>query len=691
MSKTLEAMIKYEAMSCVTADGERAKVHELEQIFQKIYSENKAGGDILELFARYQRMFGVTGLKRKYYDWRKHGALALADGRKMKRGRSENPFYKEFLNYCERNKNTCRGGYDDMMRDFRSGKEMTFGTWRTVWSKEFPYEPLPAFCPANWTPKGATYENLMDLYSKDPVRRISLAWNRQGMFAASRHLPPVLRSRVGLEPGMVYQADDVWHNIDVFAPGVKGIFQPLEFAMYDVASAFKVGSLMKPRTLNVDPKTGKETRDNLKEVQFRYLVAYVMCCIGFHKDGVTLIGERGTTRLNDTVLRKIASVPGWGRLFSFRTSGIMNSPAHKGLLIGNAGGNPRMKALCECSHNIIHNATAGLLGNRGRDAAHMHESQGAVVKYSKEMIEIAERLDPALVPFLQLPILDWKKYCEYFFVIENEVMDRHEHRLEGWADREVTEYRLSETSEDWRDARELLDMSPAQAQAVNAVLATNPAALMRRRKMSRREAWKAGVKDMVKWPIMEASAFMDPRDIRRATVGRDGTIAFEDAVYYPGERKIYLAQYRDRHGLAHRLGPGEEVYFWWIPMGELQNHIWICDAKGENMLGMAPALKTAAWADPHSIEVAVGQRQHQIAELMADTRARHAESAVARVAAENVNKALIEVAKTAALEGPKPTGEGYSLEEMNRADISQASSGALESEEAFSLAELNAV
>ena len=105
-----------------------------------------------------------------------------------------------------------------------------------------------------------------------------------------------------------------------------------------------------------------------------------------------------------------------------------------------------MKALCECSHNILHNATAGLLGSRGRDAAHMHESQNAVVKYSKEMIAIAERLDPALVPFLQLPILEWKKYCEYFFIIENEVMDRTNHSLEGWADREIVEYRLSETS-----------------------------------------------------------------------------------------------------------------------------------------------------------------------------------------------------------------------------------------------------
>ena len=31
-----------------------------------------------------------------------------------------------------------------------------------------------------------------------------------------------------------------------------------EVATYDVASAFKIGSLIKPRTLKVDPKTGKE-------------------------------------------------------------------------------------------------------------------------------------------------------------------------------------------------------------------------------------------------------------------------------------------------------------------------------------------------------------------------------------------------------------------------------------------------
>jgi len=654
MSKTLEAIAKYEVMSTIATDEERRRVAELEGVLRMIHGEHKAGGRILDLFAKYQQMYGMKGLKRKYYVWLDaedekpgNGAVALADGRKMKRGREENPMYRVFKDYFDNNKNNDKAAaYAAMMRDFRSGAVFHFGTWRNLWAKDHPYEAMPDFCPSGYVPAGCTLQNIYDLSNKDPTLRRAAAWSHQGMFAASKNLPPVLRSRVGLMPGQIYQFDDVWHNIDVYAPGVKGVFQPLEFAGYDVASAYKIASLMKPRFCKLDEKTGREVRDNLKEQQFRFLVAYIMCCVGFHKDGVTVIGERGTTRLNDVVLRKVAAVPGWGRLFRFQTSGVMNTPAHKGLLIGNAGGNPRMKALCECSHNILHNATAGLLGNRGRDAAHMHESQAAVVKYSKHMIELAEKIDPALVPFLQLPILEWKKYCEYFLVIENEVMDRHDHHLEGWADKELTEYRLSPTS-DWLPVSHMLDMSPEEVAATNAVIGRDPANLMRKRKMSRREAWAAGRKELVKWPIMEATAFLDPRDIRKAKVGRDGTIAFTDALYYPGERKVYLAQYRDRNGLAHNLRPGEEVAFWWVPMGELQSYIWLCDAQGENMLGMAPALKTAAWSDPHSIEVAMGQRQQQIAELMADTRARHAESHVARLAAENVNRALLESAKKA--------------------------------------------
>ena len=682
MQLATKAIQEYAALQCVDDYTERKRVMDLNRIFGLIRKENEGGGKILDLFAKYQRMYGMKGLKRKYYVWLDaeetrpgSGIVALADGRKMKRPERDNPFFRDFKTYCERNRNSggCHAAYWDMLRALRAGdKVFSFGTWRDIWRKQHPFDPMPPTCPAEWVPRGFTYSMMAAHYSREKGRDLALEWNRQGMFAASKFLPPVVRSRVGLPPGAVYQSDDVWHNFDVYAPGIKGTFQPLEFATYDVASAFKIGSLIKPRTLKIDPKTGKEVRDNLKEQQFRFEVAGIMCNTGFHKGGVTWVGEHGTSRLNDRVLARIAAVPGWGELFRWQVSGILNTPAHKGIPMGDGGGNPRMKALCECSHNILHNATAGMLGNRGRDAAHMLESRGAVVKYSERMIALASRLDPALVPFLQLPILEWKHYLAYFKLIEDEVMDRHEHHLEGWAEKEIVEYRLRETDGWLPLADELRCAGDEERDLLLARLNRNPQ-LMRKRKMSRREAWRAGLADLVKWPMFDACAFFDPGDRkhgikgdqRKATVGTDGTITFTDSIYFPGERKIYLAQYRDRNGTPHSLRAGDEVWFYWCPTLPLQ--IWITDEDGAANYGVAPALKTAAWVDPESIKVAVGQRQHQMAELMADTRARNAESAVARIAAGNVNQALLAAAKDAKEAGPAPDGEGYGLDELNGA------------------------
>ena len=121
----------------------------------------------------------------------------------------------------------------------------------------------------------------------------------------------------------------------------------------------------------------------------------------------------------------------------------------------------------------------------------------------------------------------------------------------------------------------------------------------------------------------------------------------------------------DRNGTPHNLRAGDDVWFYWCPTLPLQ--IWITDEDGAKNYGVAPALKTAAWVDPESIKVAVGQRQHQMAELMADTRARNAESAVARIAACDVNRALLAAAKDAKAAGPQPDGEGYGLDELNEA------------------------
>ena len=659
----MTAAAKYESYSVISDFAERERVARLAKRMAEIRDSAKKMDKYAEIAA--QEGTSAKTLQRLFKLWRDSGEndLVLADKRKLTKATPGSKFYHDFVTYCERDRNTDQGGYDAMMRDFRAGETFSFGTWRDIFREEFPASPMPLSCPINWTPRGMTYANLMRMRLHDPSREMSLAWNRQGQFAALSSTLPVVRSRVGLPVGALFQADDVWHNIDVFAPGQTGTFQPLEFAIYDVSSAFKVVSAMKPRLLVRDPRTGKEVRDNLKEIQFRFALQYLVCCKGFHKDGATFILERGTTAIRENVQRRIAAVPGFGKLIHFQVSGLLNQPAHQGLLMGNAGGNPRMKSLCECAHNILHNATASLPGNRGRDAAHLHESNAAIVKYTAAEIELAQRIDYTLIPHLMLPVLQYDKYCRYFYMIEDEVMDRTRHNLEGWAGREVMEYRLSVDSDVWHSCDKFSDMSPEQMTATLAVINADKTHLLRQRKMSRREAWASGLKNLVRWPLYDMPAFADPRDVREATVRGDGTISFTDVIYYPGQRKTYIAEIVDRNGIHRRLSPGSKVKFFWNPLGELANHIWITD-DCENILGMCPILKTAAWASPETIRAAMGQKIHQVTQMMDEVRARHAPETVQRLVAETFHTILLKSAEEAQRMPDLGSGEALSASEV---------------------------
>ena len=77
--------------------------------------------------------------------------------------KKENPWLKCYLHYTEKMMmDTSKCAYLAMMRAFRQGQVMlgAIGTWRDVWSRERPGEPVPETCPDDWTPRGASYANL---------------------------------------------------------------------------------------------------------------------------------------------------------------------------------------------------------------------------------------------------------------------------------------------------------------------------------------------------------------------------------------------------------------------------------------------------------------------------------------------------------------------------------------------------
>lgn len=601
-------------------------------------------------------------IRRRYYAYVKGGAAALVDRRRVKTMTVQNPWIECYMTYIENDKNTSINGYRRMMAEFRSGKPMpgAVGTWREMWMRERPGVPVPAECPLDWTPHGATYANLQATCKLNPNYYFNIMATRQGRKAASGFLLPVLTSRVGLAVLAKVEYDDVWHNIDIMMGGK--VVQPLEFAGYDVASGYKCSSIMKPRFARADG-----VRDNLKEQQFRFLFAYDHIVRGFHRGGIEDIVEHGTTAIRANVEKQIKAIPGMGDLIAIRRSGILSEQVHAGLFIGNGGGNFKMKALCEGAHNILHNRSAHLLGNRGRDAEHLHESEAALVKYEERLMAAAAKLPEAFALKLQAGLMTFEEYGAAFREIEASLMNDPEHKLEGWDGKTVAEWRLSATSNEWHAWAELEEMSPAEKTAIAAVVGRD-ARLRRVRPMSRFEAYREGLRggEIVKVDDWYLPSFMDwEKDAIDVTVRKNGLIGFKDALLYGRDEMLYRAAVKTRAGWVQSLAPETRVSALYNPM--IPEKIWLIDRGDGHTLGTCALYNRAPAYDRHAIEIAMGDQAADLAAKVLPVRGRHQAEAERRAERMAANLRVMKEAANAEARGPAPTGEGFTLEELNGA------------------------
>lgn len=661
----MNQLTTYEGLAAVSSMKARVEAVEWRDLMIEIEAAPAKMRVRLMMQKAAQGVAPYSTIRNKFYAYQKNGDGALIDRRRCRAMNGRNPWVECYMTYIENDRNTSMGGYREMMADFRKGAVMagSVGTWRDVWRKERPGVPVPEECPWDWTPHGATYANLQAVAKADPNYCFNIASSRRGRKAAQRFLLPVLTSRVGLPVLGKVEYDDVWHNTDIMVGGK--VCQPLEFAGYDVASGFKCSSIMKPRFERADG-----VRDNLKEQQFRFLFAYDHIVRGFHRGGIEDIVEHGTTAIRANVEKQIRAIPGMGDLITIRRSGILSEQVHAGLFIGNGGGNFRMKALCEGAHNILHNRTAGLLGSRGRDAEHLHESQAALVKYEERLMAAAAKLPEEFALKLQCGLMTFAEYQEAFRTIEDSLMRDPEHKLEGWDGKVMQEWRLSATSNEWRTAAELLEMGkedPEGARAVAAVIGRDPA-LRRVRPMSRFEAYQEGMRsgEIVKVDEWYLPHFMDvEKDAIEVTVRANGLIGFRNELLYGRDEMLYRAAAKNHAGWVQALPAGRKLLALFNPM--MPEKIWLVDGADGHTLGTCPLFNRAPAYDRHAIEVAMGDQAHDLAAKVLPVRGRHQAEAEARAArmAENLR-----VMKEAA-QGPKPTGEGYSFEELNGADVSR--------------------
>lgn len=650
----------YSGLSAVASMQARLDAVDWKDIMIEIASAPKAQRVrlMVQIAERTSRGFGTV--RNKFYAYEKSGEAALVDRRRVKTMTAENPWLPCYMTYIENDLNTSKGGYRAMMEDFYSGKPMIgmIGTWIDVWKREKPGVAIPAVCPRDWVPHGATYANLQAIAKSNPDYFFAIAANRRGRKTASRYLLPVLTTRVGLPVGAKYEFDDVWHNTDVMV-GAKAC-QMLEFAGYDVASAYKAMSVMKPRITRADG-----VRDNLKEQQFRFALAGLLCRTGFHRGGVELIVEHGTTAIRDRVERQIRSIDGVGDLIRFSRSGILSEQVHAGLFIGNGGGNFKMKALCEGAHNILHNRTASLVGSRGRDAEHMHESEAALVKYEERLMAAAAKLPPEFALKLQAGLMSAAEYEAAFYQIEARLMDDPEHRLEGWEAHVVAEYRYSEQSNEWHPWSEVEALMNGdedqrlEAFAVAKLVARNPA-LKRIRPMSRREVWQAGQKDLVRVDDWYMPSFIDwDKDLVELTVRPNGLMAVRNEMYFGRDEVLYRASVKTRAGWSQELTPGRKVSAVVNPV--TPETAWIVDPADGHTLGTCAVFNRAPAYDRHAIEVAMGDQAADLAAKVLPIRGRHQAEAEGRAARMAGNLRVIKEAE-AAKDAPTLMGAEKPLE-----------------------------
>ena len=629
----------YNALAAIADPAERLAASEVDAAFRAL---DASAGVVAALEACAARLgMPYRTVRNKYYAWRKSGPAALADGRKRGKAPARSKWEAEFLRRCEDDTNTSMNAWRGMMADFRAGKVLQgIGDWRACWMAERPFEAVPAECPPDFVPQGATYANLMRASKRNPDLLFSIAVNRQGRRAAHRFLLPVLKSRAGLPVGAVTQWDDVWHNTDVLVAGSAKAVQPLEFAGYDYASGFKRASLVKPRLVRADG-----TRENLSEQMFRFLFAFDHIATGFHRGGVTDVIEHGTTAIREPVERRIKSIPGFGALIALRRSGILSEQAHAGLAIGCGGGNFRMKALVEQGHNAMHDRLASLPGSRGRDAEHLRESQPAMVKYEERLLAAAARIDPRAAAMLQAGLMSFDEYNSAFRAIEAALMDDPEHRLEGWEGKDVREYRFGASSP-WLPASGILDMAPDQAAAIGAYLAAHPED-RRIRPMSRREAWSAGAADLVRVPKWEMPYFLDPdKDFREAVVRDDGLVGISDRFWFGRDELLYRAAVKTREGYVQAVPPRTRVMACFNPL--MPEALWLVSREDGRLLGMAPQYSRAPQYDRVAVLEAMGAQARDLAAKLMPVRGRHQAQAEERVARIAANEAVLAAAKNGA-------------------------------------------
>lgn len=598
-------------------------------------------------------------LMRKLADLKAEGVWALVPAkyrREEVRGVVRNAEFVEYWQgLCLENRRKVAPAWRKLVREFAAGAAVPgVGTWRELYFRMRGYMPGEGeLCP--WSemnpPPGWGLRNLTRLC---PDEFATTAAHFGLGRAKMQYGLTVAKTRVGLACCQLVEVDDMWYEHKVVFAGNREPQRVVEFAAQDRLTGHVVCHLAKPIRERADG-----TRETLRSSWAKFVYHYVLCVSGIPPEGCIIQGERGTTKSDAEFDAALEAVNRWREAsgkkpVAFRSGNLVTGPLGKGLANGAPKGNPRAKGMIEQMHATLKNELGDVLGEIGGGRGVQPEETNALVAEASKLVATAYILNLP-VEELQTPFLSWSQFAKAAEEAHRRMDERREHSLEGWAECgfALGEVRLKgETA--WRTVPALEAMNAKEAGAISAMVKAGYAEY-RERKMSPREAWEKSKGALEKVPEYFAPMILGSELCVVAKV-RD-TMEFRYKDPNTGANLKIAAVAGDT-----LLKRGVEYRVWVNPLDG--DKAYVCDLQGR-WIGVAKVMQAVrADASPEELAEQLGLRQKVLGEEM-----RRLAPVVKRRQAAALRRAGHNIAVLAqAANGPMPTGDGYSFDELAGAD-----------------------
>ncbi|WP_172682941.1 hypothetical protein [Verrucomicrobium spinosum] len=272
-------------------------------------------------------------------------------------------------------------------------------------------------------PEGWSKENL----SRLKPSKFSLITRRRGTMAAKEMLPNIIRTRVGLEFGALYQIDDQDYDVYTNLVGInRRAMRPSGFNALEVLSACHFAHCAKPMIYN--PEDGSRSR--LTEEDCAWFVLFVLTEHGYRADvGTTFMAEKGTAAIRAALAEGLARVTD-GKV-QVATSGILGGPMLEGLAFkGAPRGNFRFKSHIESSFALVRTIMSHLKGATGTRLTAPEENY-ALLKYNDKLLKWAEKLPPQRAALLVKEVMTWQEFGQVNHTLMEMMNQRDWHDLEA--------------------------------------------------------------------------------------------------------------------------------------------------------------------------------------------------------------------------------------------------------------------